>query len=231
MEERILIISNNFSLPEKEKYVFIEYSNKKLYKKEFKKEEIDYSIEYIKKLKFNDTFILLNENIKKIFIEKLESNLEELMIIPKIFTLTNKQTKINLNYTFYDYGEGNIEQIKNFILELMKKREIFKEEKKRIGNFSGKGQFNQNEQNNKRSFNCDTERLPEIFKPLLENNISSEEINKYNDWLHENYAENFIFDDNDKSFQLSETKNIPIELLSKYYINMYTVGDKFFMNL
>ena len=108
MEERILIISNNFSLPEKEKYVFIEYSNKKLYKKEFKKEEIDYSIEYIKKLKFNDTFILLNENIKKIFIEKLESNLEELMIIPKIFTLTNKQTKINLNYTFYDYGEGNI---------------------------------------------------------------------------------------------------------------------------
>ncbi len=92
MEESILIISNNFipdkdAYPlkekEKEKYVFIEYSNKKLYKKEFKKEEIDYSIEYIKKLKFNDTFVLLNENIKQIFTDKLESKLEELMIIPK----------------------------------------------------------------------------------------------------------------------------------------------------
>ena len=56
---------------------------KKLYKKEFQKEEIDYSFEYLKKLKFNDTFILVNENIKKIFIEKLESNLEDLMTIQK----------------------------------------------------------------------------------------------------------------------------------------------------
>ena len=61
----------------------------------------------------------------------------------------------------------------------------------------------------------------------MENNITDKEINEYNKWMHEEYCENFVFDNEDKTFQLIETHNIPIELLSKYYINMYSIGGKF----
>ena len=61
----------------------------------------------------------------------------------------------------------------------------------------------------------------------MENNITDKEINEYNKWIHEEYCENFVFDNEDKTFQLIETHNIPIELLSKYYINMYSIGGKF----
>ena len=50
----------------------------------------------MKELKFSDVFILLSDNIKNKFINDLKLNLEELKIIPKIFTLTNNQENIIL---------------------------------------------------------------------------------------------------------------------------------------
>ena len=71
------------------------------------------------------------------------------------------------------------------------------------------------------------DQLPKIYQSLKENNIPDENINKYNEWLHQEYLENFLFDEKDITFQLFETHNIPNELLSKYYINIYTEGGEF----
>ena len=68
MEKKILIISND-SLGEKND--FIKELQNVFDIKDFKEEEIDNSIKYMKELKFHDTFILLSDTIKNKFVEKV----------------------------------------------------------------------------------------------------------------------------------------------------------------
>ena len=239
MEKRIIIISNNLL---GEKTDFTKELQNVFDIKEFKEEEIDNSIKYMKELKFHDTFILLSDTIKNKFIENLKLNLEELKIIPKIFTLTNSHSNFILLRTFYNYGEGNLDQIKKYLLELMKEREKKKKETKEEMSKRDKEKFESekgipNEENiirNKKEYNFEfdnIEQLTNIYESLKEkdkkDNIPDKDINDFNEWLHQEYLENFIFDENDITFQLSETYDIPNELLSKYYINMYSMGGKF----
>ena len=143
MEKTILIISNN--LLEKEKVDFMEDLKNIFDIKDFKEEEIKNSIEYMKEFKFYDTFILLSDNIKNEFIEELNLNLDELKIIPKIFTLTNNHANIELYKEFKNYGEGNIGQIKNYLLDLMEKRKKKKKEVMKLMEERNKKNENENE--------------------------------------------------------------------------------------
>ena len=214
MLKQIIIISDK-PFNNVEKYNFYKDLENNFEIKEFKEKEIENSFELMKKIQFVETFIILSEKIKNEFIKKFKSNIKDFMIIPKIFTIS--QNKTNLNKKFENYGEGNILHIKDYILELMKKRgEDYK-------NKQNKYKQNKIEQNERYSFEYN-----EIGKlnDLLDN-ISDDEIRKYNEWLFEEFYDIYSPNFTEQLYQIIDISDIPLELLSKYYLRFYINGFDF----
>ena len=62
--------------------------------------------------------------------------------------------------------------------------------------------------------------LPLLFKPLIDN-VSNDNIEKYTNFLYETYSEEYD-EIKDLLEQIKPIKNIPIEILSKYYARLFT---------
>ena len=88
---------------------------------------IDEAINEIKKIEFEETYIILSGKLYITFIEKFKENLKDMYIIPKIIIFTgnkekfieyNKEYSSILNHPFYNLGgiKTSFNEIKQFIL-------------------------------------------------------------------------------------------------------------------
>ena len=186
---------------------------------------VEESINNIKKIRFEETKIIVDDNLFIQFIEIFQKNINNIYIIPKIIIFTdNKEEFINknieykkiINNSFYNLGgiSTNIDEINKFILNPIHLKKIFlnKEEDKQLV-------FE----------NIDIKEkliLPIFYKALMED-ISNDNIEKFNQLLYNKYSHK----NNELSIILNSLKSItdiPIELLSKYYVRIYTLNDSDF---
>ena len=85
---------------------------------------IDEAIDIIKKIEFEETYIIISGRLYIKFIEKFQENLKDIYIIPKIIIFTgnkekfieyNKEYSNILNHPFYNLGgiKTSFDEIKN----------------------------------------------------------------------------------------------------------------------
>ena len=178
------------------------------------------SIEFIKTLKFEETNIIISGSLYSEFIKKFEENIRDIYIIPKIiiFTLSKEKfLELNKDYkenSFYSLGgiETSFDGIKSFLFNPINRKDI--------------------EEENSLTFeyiDCKEKLiLPLFYKSLIEI-TPKDNIAKYTEYLYGKYSKNNEVDKLLNSIR--NIKDIPIELLSKYYARLYTVNSKFYEDI
>ena len=188
---------------------------------------INEAIMQIKNIEFEETIIIVKGDLYFEFIEKFQDNLKNFYIIPKIiifvenkeeFINKNKDKEYLLNHPFYNSGGiiASFEDIKKFILN-----PTINIKKKLVLNREDEGQLVFE------YIDCKEKLLlPLLYKTLIEV-TPNDKIEEFTDFLYNKYAKNNkelkkLFD----SFK--DLSNIPFELLSKYYIRIYTEEESNF---
>ena len=187
---------------------------------------VEEGIEYIKKIEFEETSIILSSRLYSDFITNFKNNLEEFKVIPKIIIFTrhraeflkyNKEYENYIDNSFYKFGGIKVafSEVKDFILGLTIKK--FTE--------------TQNEGNLIFEYIDCKEKLyyPILYQSLIDS-TRTDKIDIYTESLFNKYKEK-----NDKIRNLLEPirniLNIPIELLSKYYARLYTAEENFYKDI
>ena len=182
--------------------------------------DIKESIDYIKTIQFIETKIIISGKLYVEFIKLFIENLKDINVIPKIIIFTskkelfienNKQYLEYINHSFYNFGgiQTTFKEIKKFL------------------------EYNEEEDNIQMTFeyidNIEKLALPLFYKTLIESS-KYDNIETYTKYLFEKYSK-----DNPNVYnllnQIKKLKNIPIELLSKYYIRAYTIESKFYKDI
>ena len=177
----------------------------------------------IKTIKFKETNIVIIDSLFFEFLENFKDNIKDMYIIPKIIIFSNNKEKFiedNKNFKFDEsfYSLGGIQtslyEIKNFIINPVKEKNIEKDESQLTFEY----------------IDCKEKLvLPMMYQSLIE--IKSEDkINTYTNYLFNKFAKN---NENIKDLfnSIKSAKNIPMELLSKYYARLYTLESDFYKDI
>ena len=206
---------NKESIEELESYV---YFNVKCFK------NVKESIDYIKEIQFEETTIIVDGRLYIEFINKFKENLKDICIIPKIVIFTkskkeflnsNKEYEDVINHPFFNFGgiKETKEEIKEFLIKQNKPNKIKLSEEDDC-------QFVFEYVDVKEKL-----LLPVLYKVLIKVD-SNDEIEKFSKYLYKKYKEFSQIRKLLKSINL--TKKIPLELLSKYFIKIYTNESSYF---
>ena len=187
---------------------------------------VENAIESIKKINFEQTFIIVSGKLYKNFIEKFKENLKDIYIIPRIIIFARNEEKfvnynkeINYNHPYYNLGgiKTSFDEVKKFIL-----------------NPKGKNSNLLNEEDEIQLvfeyIDCKEKLiLPILYKSLIDS-IPIEEVDNFTNFLYNKYSKN------SKSLEILlnsiySIPEIPFELLCKYYIRIYTSKSNFYIDL
>ena len=217
------------------------------------------AIDYLKEIQFQETKVITSGRLYIEFLKSFMENLSEINVIPKIIIFTgrkglfieyNQQYKEYIEHPYYDYGgiKINFLEIKDFLKNSDIANKSNDEEDNDV-------QFNVNYFDNIIKFEKykDIEKkliksieddkwmtfeyidsvaklaLPLFYKTLLETE-ESDKYDKYTNLIFEKYSKESKLI-KDLFSQIKSLKNIPIELLSKYYIRAYTIESNFYKNI
>ena len=190
---------------------------------------IEQAIEYMKEITFQETKIIVNGGLYDEFVKSFKENIRHMYFAPKIIVFTsNKEAFIekNKNYQnnedkFYKFGgvTNTFNKIKRFLRsELDNLMEIENKPKK----------FNEIDEINLSVEYIDTKEklmLPIFFKAIIDE-IPNDNNKKFISFLFKTYS-----NDNDELKKLLYTiepmTDIPYEILSKYYLRIYSVSSNF----
>ena len=187
---------------------------------------IDDIINKIKEIKFEKTFIIINNNYYNYFITQFIENIKDIFVIPKIIIIQNPIEKNTIIHNskedpFYNicFVKNNFSEIKEFFLENEEKVLLNKEEKLIVESENEEKQFIFE--------NIDkTEKLyfPLYYRMLINVN-SLDNFDNTTKYIYDQYSNNnqifYLFS------QIIDLKSIPIELLCKYYVRIYTLNSNF----
>ena len=190
------------------------------------------TINHIKSLKFEEIKIIVSGSLYSGFIQSFKNNIRNMYIAPKIIVFSTNESnfyKNSIGYNnaeiFYKYGglTSDFSKVKNFLV---------KETPKIAINISlGQESNRANEVQLTFEYIDKKEKLmlPLFFKSLI-SDVDKENLENYTYTLYNTYS-----DENKKIKQLLGSiismKKIPIEILSKYYLRLYTLDSKFYKNL
>ena len=195
-------------------------------------EKVDEAINYLKKIKFEETKIIISGSLYSDFLEKFKENISHMFCAPKIIIFTGSKEKFaeyNPEYfddenQFYHYGGvvTYFDGVKDFVFT-KKKEQIFCP--KLLSS-------NEPEKINlifEPINNLEKLMLPLFFKSLI-NNTPKESLDEYTKYLSNKY---FKENNNIKQLfsQIELMKNIPIEILSKYYIRLFSSRLSFYQDI
>jgi len=195
---------------------------------------IESSIDFLKKIKFKETIIIVSGSLFVNFVEMFQKNLKDIYVIPKIIVFTSKNRDLSLpksikNEKFYTFGgiETSFDRIKYFIESGQKEIEECPNQNKNLISSSRNLQFGE-----KLIFEQVKDKkdlmLPTFFKIQLDKSNTEDNIafiaNMYNNYKNE--PEYYKLLNQIKNFQ-----DIPIELLSKYYAKIYTIEGNFYKKM
>ena len=188
---------------------------------------IDDAVVFIKRLKFSETNIIISGRLYADFIQRLKDILGDIFIIPKIIVFTsNKEEFLKYNKdfdekknTFYNFGgiKTSFKEIQDFLMKPIKIEE--------------KNEKNKNLENNLTFEYIDCKEklvLPLLYKSLIEN-ASKENMEEYTKYIYNKYGTNEEIDKLLNSIKY--IKDIPIQLLSKYYTRLYTIESQFYYDI
>jgi len=177
------------------------------------------AINKIKEIFFEETIIIVNGKLSLQFIKDFKENLKEIYTIPKIVIFEKDKNdflqSIEINNLFYYSNiKTNPDEIKDFILNL-NNQIIVKERERNMkqGNDDGNLVFEYIDSKEKLL-------LPIMYKSLIELN-ENDKVEEFNEFLDRNYSKKSEYIKN-QLIWIRTMFNIPIELLSKYYIRFYT---------
>jgi len=199
---------------------YLEYLKTIANTKSFK--NVNKALDFIKTIKFSETNIIISGSLYAEFIEKFEENLTDIFIIPKIIVFTSNKEKFieyNKNYndkyiSFYNLGgiQTKFDDVRNFLLNPLpkpiNKKVKIKEEQLTFEYIDRKEKL----------------VLPLLYKSLIEE-TSIDNIEKFTEYLHNKYSTN-----KEINILLNSIQNIPdipTELLTKYYIRIFTADSQF----
>ena len=217
------------------------YKNVKLYK------NVNDAIYEMKLIKFEETFIIVSGKLYPEFVKCFKENVTFMHIVPKIIVFAFDKEKffeynkdfLNKENCFYNYGEINtlFKQVKEFIDNTKKIRESSLTREDLPIPSSYLPLVNQDKINSSNEIQLTFEYidckekliLPLFFKTLIDN-ITADNIEQYTNSLYQIYSNK-----NDKIKNLLEQMismpNIPLEIIAKYYVRLYTLASDFYKNM
>jgi len=217
------------------------YKNVKLYK------NVNDAIYEMKLIKFEETFIIVSGKLYPEFVKCFKENVTFMHIVPKIIVFAFNKEKffeynkdfLNKENCFYNYGGINtlFKQVKEFIDNTKKIRESSLTREDLPIPSSYLPLVNQDKINSSNEIQLTFEYidckekliLPLFFKTLIDN-ITADNIEQYTNSLYQIYSNK-----NDKIKNLLEQMismpNIPLEIIAKYYVRLYTLASDFYKNM
>ena len=186
------------------------------------------AINYLKEIQFVETKIIVSGILYTEFLSKFIENLKEINVIPKIiifekekelFIKNNKKYEEYINHSFYNFGgiKTTFEEIKNFLINQNYGNKVYKNKEENI-----QMTFEYIDSQAKLA-------LPLFYKTLIDTQ-PSDKVEKYTNEIYEKYSKENK-DINELLTQIKSLKDIPIELLSKYYIRAYTMESNFYTDI
>ena len=184
--------------------------------------EVSKGIEYLKKLEFVRTYIICSGRLYIDFIIEFKSNINDLMICPKIIIFCGdkisylKRNKDNdvleINHPFFNSGgvQDHINDVKKFLgdkgptIEPISNEMIYHVEDKLTF------QTISNE--------CEL-ILPLFFCEYIKKPVE-EKVNEFNEYIFKRYCDRYEL--NEIFSQLVQTKKIPNEILFKFWLRAYS---------
>ena len=201
---------------------------------------VEKAIEIIKTINFEQTFIIICGKLYKDFIEKFKENLKDIYVIPKIIIFTRNKEKllnynkeINYNHPYYNLGgiKTSFDEVKNFILNSGEINSILlKEEDEPQGVNSILLKKEDEPQLIFEYIDCKEKLiLPMLYKSLIDC-IPIEKVENFTKFLYNKYSKNSKLLEILLNYIYS-IPGIPIELLCKFYIRIYTSESNFYIDL
>ena len=205
-------------------------------------EKINDAFDYIMKIRFENTKIIVNGRLFSEFINIFKANIKNICVVPKILIFSkNKKIFIENNFDynnfenkFYTFGgiATIIEEIKEFLNK--ENKDFIKNDSFCISqiNFLNKEDELKEIENNldvQLTFEY-IDKIEKLFLPMffqtLIDKISNENIDEYTKTLYNKYSK-----ESECIKKLLEQiiimKNIPLEILCKYYARLYTFNSNF----
>ena len=147
---------------------------------------IENAIESIKKINFEQTFIIVSGKLYKDFIEKFKENLNDIYIIPRIIIFTRNEEKlvnynkeINYHHPYYNFGgiKTSFDEVKKFILNQKGNNSILLNKEEEI-------------QLVFEYIDCKEKLiLPMLYKSLIDS-IPIEKVDNFTNFLYNKYSKN-----------------------------------------
>ena len=186
-----------------------------------KYKEIDDVIKKLLEINFEETKIVVIDSLYSEFIKKFKEVINQMKVIPKIIVFTNNKEKFikdNKKYNDKDnkfFSNGGIATTLETIKELLKVEIDFNDL-----NIPDEVQLKFEYIEKKEQL-----VLPMFFKALIEL-TSNDNMKKFNNFLYVNYSAKNVQIKNLLRLIIS-MQYIPIELLSKYYVRLYSLDSNF----
>ena len=195
-------------------------------------DSIKSSIDHLKELiLFEKVIIIISGSLFVDFVKELHQNLKDIYIIPDIIVLTQEKKDFCLpkeipNRNFYINGgiKKSFEDVKNYIDSQIKNNITFPKQDQKVSFEGEKSNIKEKLifepiKNNKDII------LPILFKVRLAE-PKTEEIKQFLEYMNQNYNEPKY-----REILNIISPDIPIELLSKYFIRLYTIEGEFFKKM
>ena len=199
-------------------------------------QDIKSSIFYLKgdksEFAFKKTIIIVSGRLFKDFVKEFDNNLKDIYFIPKIIVFTNR----NFNYPngipnkeFYQFGgyKNNFSEIK-YILD----SEVEKMEKYPPYQPQPSSELNNSKTKDELIFDPVKDIRYIAIQTYYKIYIDLSNLGKNKEFINKLY-EKYIFNVHYVELldQIKDFKNIPVELLSKYYIRLYTIDGDFYRKM
>ena len=199
---------------------------------------VNEGINYLKTLKFENVIIIVSSRPYPELVSCFKRNITKMKIIPKIIVFTgNKNVFLKYNPDYYSdnnafYSSGDVQ------IEYTKMRNFIENEIKNLNindNISQEKNYKLNKFNESQLMfeyiNCKEKLiLPLCFKSLIGKISDEKKIEKYINNLYDTYSK-----ENNEIKNLLNTlktiQKIPIEILSKYFIGLYTLESNFYKKM
>ena len=198
------------------------------------------SINYIRKILFESTKIIISGELYSEFVNMLKEIITDIYFAPKIIVLTSNKEQfyiLNKDYhnkenLFYNYGGvvTTLQEIIKFLIDDIRQKKLdqnyeFKFLKNEILKFiksDGKEYIFD-------YIDCNENRyLPSLYKSLLDN-TSLDNLENYTALLFNKYSNNKQI--HDLLVQIESMQNIPIEILSKYFVRLFSSESEFYKDI
>ena len=236
----VVWINQNMDTPQDQLYLEELGKNKQLKVKCFK--EIGSTINYLKNLEFEETYLITNGKFYIKFIEEFKKNIREICVVPKIIILTtdkkdfltkNPEYKNFEKDPYYNLGgiQTSFDDIKKFIFKKNEPKKEIKEFKDNKNNQISR--FLTNNQNDKDLIFEYVDSNIKLVYPLLYKSLikinKNDNINLFTGSLYDKYKK--FKDIYDLFNPIIDLSNVPIELLSKYYARLQTLQTAFYTDI